>query len=279
MEAHPQRDRFARCRHTARSRSALGLHVASALQDGWTVFFALAGLHLALSVLESEGGAFSVWGPLLCGVTFGLGVASKFYVIPIEAVTIVYLAVVLWRQGRRPLAVWVSGAMLLSSLLTFTLTYVPWFRGWQLGDGVVRLSRSASGGDQSSHAIFLPDNADIRAWQWFVRPFVAWQEMEYAVPLPRMGIALANPVTWLAVLASAVVVFIKRRTERGATILLGALSRLVRAAPRREPPDLGPLGGERAAVRLRARGLAVEEVGEPLGRDKTVIAYVASRHW
>lgn len=247
----------------------------SGLQDGWTTFFALAGLHFALSVIESERGAFATWGPLLCGAVFGLGVATKFYVIPIEATAIIYVAVVLWRQGRRPLAVWASAAVLLSSLLAFTLTYLPWFAaGHSVPEWFAYLR--ALNEAISSHSISLIDNTDTRAWQWFVKPFVAWQEMEYAYPLPGMGIALANPVTWLATIPAAVVVVLRQRAQRGAMILLGllAVSYVPLLVVSRPIWVLSAVSVVPFAFAITA--VALKEVARRIGGMKVVMTYVAA---
>lgn len=252
----------------------------SALQDCWTVFFTLAGLHLALSIIDAKPGTassgateFATWGAPLCGAMFGLGVASKFYVVPIEAVTIVYVAVVLWRHGRRPLAVWVSGAVAITSIFVFTLTYVPWFRA---GNSAVewftyqRALLQAIG----LHAIHIPLDADIHAWQWFLRPFVAWQEMEYASPLPKVSSGIANPFTWLVVLPSAAIVLRSVRKQRGAATLLGLflISYVFMLSPNRPIWVLSAVSVEPFAFAIV--GLAVDRIGQYKGGAKTAIAYV-----
>lgn len=192
----------------------------SGLQDGWAPFWTLVALHVLLSVMETPSGAITVWGPLLCGALFGLGVTSKFYVVPIEAACILYVFVVFWRQGRGPLAIWTAGATLFSSLLVFILTYAPWFAaGHSVSEWLTY--QQALLETMTSHSRGFPDNRDIRAWEWFVRPFVAWQEMQYASPLPRMAIALASPLTWLVVLPAMAWTAIRQRSERGTMILLG----------------------------------------------------------
>lgn len=247
----------------------------SALQDGWTVFFALAGLHLALNVIETESLPGVVRSSLFCGIAFGLGVSSKFYVIPIEGAAIAYLVVVLWRQNRRPLAVWVSSTVLLTSVFVFTLTYYPWFRaGHSASEWFAYLGALMQ--SIATHSIQITDNADTHAWQWFVRPFVAWQELQYAVPLPRMGIAVANPVSWLAVLASAVVVFVARRKRKGDAILLGLflasyVPLLVAGRPIWVLSAVSVLPFAFALV-----GLTVDEVAHRFGGTRTAIAYVVA---
>ncbi len=193
----------------------------SALQDGWTPFWALVGLHLMLTVLRSRGGASALGGTVLAGIAFGLGVASKYYVIPIEAACVLFALVSFWRRGLRPLAVWVAVGTILSSLLVFLLTYAPWFAA---GHSVPEWFsyQQALLQSISTHDVVELGNHDIRAWAWFVRPFVAWQEMQYAAPLPRIAIAVANPLTWLAVLpAIAFLARAKQHSYRPAQWLFG----------------------------------------------------------
>lgn len=244
----------------------------SGLQDGWTAFFALAGVHLAVSVMNSKRPSFAMWGSIACGVVFGLGVSAKFYPVPIEAATIAYLAWVFWRQGRRPLAVWAAGSILMSSVLVYLLTFVPWFSaGHSAGEWFAYVQALLQA--TATHSISLPDNVDTHAWQWFLRPFVVWQEMEYAVPLPRMGTAVANPITWLAVLVSAAAVWVTRRRQRGVAVLLGlfAASYLPLVVVSRPIWVLSAVSVVPFAFALV--GVAVDEAGRRFGGWKTAVAY------
>lgn len=190
----------------------------SALQDGWTVFFALAGVLVTVEIARSEKRSRWLWLPLVAGAIFGLGTAAKFYVIPVELAAAGYLA---WTAGRRRRpadAAWAVVAILGGSLVAFVLTYAPWFAAGHSAAEWFPFERSVVA-TMATASIQAPYNRFTHAWQWFVVPFVGWNEIEFGWPLPSLGLAVANPFTWLVVLPSSAYLFWMRRDALGMWLL------------------------------------------------------------
>ncbi len=191
-----------------------------AIQEIWTTFFCLLALWLVSFLLDTDDRWAWIGLPIAAGVAFGCGVASKFYVVPLEAAAMLYLGWIALRRRGWADAVWVSGSILGVSFLTFVLTYAPWF-----GNGHSAVEwfayQRALVETISTHSFQLGLNRFIQPVLWFNKPFVGWMDMQYARPLPAVAVAAGNPFTWLMVFPAAIYLLVRRRNWYANRVMQG----------------------------------------------------------
>lgn len=190
-----------------------------AIQEVHAAFFVMLGAWL---VVEALGGESRRWAWLLplAGLSFGLGVASKFYAIPALVLSLLLLLRAAWQRrssGEAVLAVVSLGPL---AILVYLLTYAPWFtRGYDLSewarfqwatiDSMLTHSKPAIGWMANSRPVL-----------WFVRPFYAQADIALLPAGQQLSVAAGNPLVWLAVLPAAIHALIDSRQRRRDALLL-----------------------------------------------------------
>lgn len=201
------------------------------INDIYLAFFPLAGIYLAYRFRGSGNQAW-LFGS---GVSFGLGLASKWSALFPLSATFVLLVVAIHKEvagGARERIVHYCHAavlLLLVPVLVYLLTFIPWFgRGYSLSEWPA-LQRSMFL-ETSQHAGYKPklwDDRDNRAYKWFVAPSVfvdPFMNMDTVVGDGSQPISLekgftvllgyANPLVWLLVLPAVFLLFRRGIRER-----------------------------------------------------------------
>ncbi|MFA5843280.1 MAG: phospholipid carrier-dependent glycosyltransferase [Coriobacteriia bacterium] len=192
-----------------------------AIQEVHAAFFAMLGAWLAVEALRGEDTHRWRWLLPFAGVSFGLGVASKFYVIPALLLSMVLLIWSAWKRREPENVLLTVSSLGLLSFLVYLLTYIPWFgRGYGLGEWVrfqaavivtmVKHTRPA-------YAYLAYNKPSL----WFIRPFYGYADPAITTAgRVQLTIAVGNPFVWLAVLPATVYSLIKRpQLRRGALLL------------------------------------------------------------
>jgi dolichyl-phosphate-mannose--protein O-mannosyl transferase len=171
------------------------------INDIQAAFFAVLGAWLVVEALRAKGTRCWRWLVPLAGLSFGLGAASKFYALPVLAVSVVLLVWSAWKRRRADEGLLTVFALGPLPFLTYLLTYIPWFRrGYSLPEwfryqyffvqAMAAHTRPAIG--------FRANN---RAALWFLRPFYGFAEVALpATSHVQVSIGIGNPLVWLAVL-------------------------------------------------------------------------------
>ena len=169
-----------------------------AIQETWTTFFFLAGVVLAYAYHKRDRAFLLV----LSGVAFGLGMASKFHAffpLLVSLAALVYLA---WKDRSGARAVFAISCLVVTPMIIYLLTYVPWFgRGYDLFDWVrmqhvISVTMTTHPGNPMDQLI------DTKAWQWFLRP-MGYANFVISGGRPFLTVAYSNPLVWLLILPSA----------------------------------------------------------------------------
>lgn len=196
-----------------------------AVQEGYVLFFIVAGLWLALEFARGGGPGWL----LGAGVCLGLGLASKWSVaFPLAVI----LAALSWRVVRerpaRPEALrhlaFLAAALVLLPLWIYLASFYPWFtHGHGLAEWI-DLQRSMLHEMQTHRGFnrYLP-TIDHHAYLWFLRP-VYYIDVGFGPGDPVLLIAITNPAVWLLTLpAIAYLAYRARRDQLESQWLLLAL--------------------------------------------------------
>lgn len=191
------------------------------IQEVYAAFFAVLGSWLVLESLPALAGdptkarqSWRTWLLPLSGIVFGLGLASKAYVVFPMAVSFLLAC---WHAYRR--RVWsqfpmIAAAFVVLPAAIYLATYLPWFgRGYDLGEWFTFQSgvfEAMTTHDKPALGFF----ANNEPAAWFLRPFYSYGDYAMTAAGPQLAIALGNPVTWLLVLPSAVYSLLSRDRRR-----------------------------------------------------------------
>lgn len=190
------------------------------IQEVHTAFFFLLGTLLVIMNMRDEKDMLQRWWLLpLAGIAFGLGLASKTHALfPL----LVCIAVVINSALRlRNVTLFVFGILSLTALpfTIYLLTYIPWFgRGYELSDWI--FMQKALFEFMAAHRGNPMDSMiDIKAWQWFIKPFMGYGNFTYFEGKPYVTIAMGNPLIWMPVLPSAFYMFYKAMKRKDGWLL------------------------------------------------------------
>jgi dolichyl-phosphate-mannose-protein mannosyltransferase len=210
------------------------------INDIYLAFFPLAGIYLVYRYRESG----SQWWLLGSGLSFGLGLASKWSALFPLLVTCVLLMFSIHTEeagtSRERLARYCHGValLLIVPVMVYLLTFLPWFgRGYSISEWTA-VQRSMFL-ETSQHEGYRPkqwDDKDNRAYKWFVVPSVfvdPFMNMDTPdkgnLELPSfykcvtVVLGVANPVVWLLVLPALFFLSLRgvRKRDEGACYLSG----------------------------------------------------------
>jgi len=169
------------------------------IQETWTTFFFLLGVLSFIYYVKRE----KPWLLLLCGVIFGLGMASKFHALFPLLVCLAAGVQLAWKERSAARGTFIAACLILVPLTVYLLTYIPWFgRGYGLMDWVnmqqtLLMKMTTHRGNPMDQTI------DIAAWQWFLRP-LGYANFVFHEGRPFVTIAYSNPLVWLLVLPATV---------------------------------------------------------------------------
>jgi dolichyl-phosphate-mannose--protein O-mannosyl transferase len=173
-----------------------------AVQEVYMMFFGLAGIYAALRFDENGNALWLVSS----GLAFGLGVASKWYVIFPLAVTGAYLVYrttaspATGRTARLGTMLGIVAVFGLVPVTTYLLTFIPWFeRGYGISEWL--LLQKAMYLESTTHGGYNPYSLELdhNALVWFLKP-VSYSDMTNGNGTPRILLGMANPLVWLATL-------------------------------------------------------------------------------
>jgi 4-amino-4-deoxy-L-arabinose transferase-like glycosyltransferase len=210
------------------------------INDIYLAFFPMAAIYLAYRFRESGNQGWLIGS----GISFGLGLASKWSALFPMLVTFTMIAVAIHREievsARDRLARYFHTAvmLLLVPFFVYLFTFLPWFgRGYSLVEWTA-LQRSMFL-ETSQHVGYHPkqwDDRDNRAYKWFVTPSVFVDPFMNMDKFEEVGdesrsvdrgvtvvLGYANPLVWLLVLPAIVFAIRRglRERDEGALYLAG----------------------------------------------------------
>ena len=177
-----------------------------AVHEVYMACFSLAAIYFSLRFRHRE----NPWYLVLAGVSFGLGIASKWYVLFPLAVTGIFLLLDGTRlrgllRGERPgRAVLLAATLLLLPATVYLLTFLPWFlRGYGIVDWL--MLQKAMYIETKHHLGYNPYGyeVDYRPLLWFVKP-VAFGDFAMGKDGPVVLLGITNPLSWLLTLPAMV---------------------------------------------------------------------------
>ncbi len=171
-----------------------------AIQESQTTFFILLGTWLALEATVRGLDGPQRWLVPLSGLSFGLGVSSKFYALPPLVVSVVILLLASRKRRRWDESMFVAASLVGVPALVYLLSYAPWFtRGYGLWDFIVY-----------QRALMESILTHSRTWGfikfdepalWFVQPFMGFADFVVDPQgVGHLSVAAGNPLVWLMVL-------------------------------------------------------------------------------
>jgi 4-amino-4-deoxy-L-arabinose transferase-like glycosyltransferase len=198
-----------------------------AIQEVYMPFFLLLGIYLALRHQEKKNMVLLV----LSGVTFGLGLASKWHVAVPLALTLMLLVYLCLKQAE--LSPFEKSAELLLyfavfvvlPLTTYVLTYYPWLlhRGYDLGE--LLFSQKLMFNENLVHKGANPEMLLIQDHSpllWFLRP-VGFADFVMNGDEPVVVLGVSNPLVWLLTLPAVGYLAFRIRTLNWQGVFLLAL--------------------------------------------------------
>lgn len=181
-----------------------------AIQEVYMPFFCLAAIYAALIYADGDHPLSLV----LSGLSFGLGIAAKWYVLFPLAVTSVFLCIKSLRReetaaGEKLIeSFFILSALIVLPLLVYLVTYFPWFyhRGYSLWEFMS--AQRIMYAENLIHKGYNPYllEADGHPSHWFIHP-VAWVDFFFAEGKPWVLLALLNPVVCFATLPAVCYLF------------------------------------------------------------------------
>lgn len=182
-----------------------------AVQEVYMAFFYLTGIYLALKYIDS----LKPYMLILSGISFGLGIASKWYVVFSLFMTIIFL---LYKTLKDPqsgikekgsLIVFISSALILLPLTVYLLTFIPWFqRGYSISEWL--FLQKAMYIESKTHIGYSPYTLELghKAYLWFIKP-VAYADLAIAAGNPTFLVGISNPFVWLLTIPSIIYLLYK----------------------------------------------------------------------
>src|SRR5512133_2967561 len=177
-----------------------------AVQEVHMTFFALAGIYCCLLFRRRENVRYLV----LAGLSFGLGIASKWYVVFPLAATGLFL--LFERQNlnerlsgeRLSRGILLAAALLILPLTVYILTFTPWFlRGYGVAEWLTL--QKAMYIETKHHLGYNPYGyeVDYKPLLWFVKP-VAFGVFAMGTAGPVVLLGITNPLSWLLTLPAMI---------------------------------------------------------------------------
>jgi len=190
-----------------------------AIQEVHAAFFVMLGAWLVVEALRGEPFRWR-WLVPLAGLSFGLGVASKFYAIPALVLSLLLLLNAAWRRRSTDGAALAVVSMGPLAFLVYLLTYAPWFtRGYDIAEWV--LFQRATIESMLMHSKpAIGWMADNRPFLWFIRPFYAQADIALLPAGQQLSVAAGNPLVWLAVLPAAAYSLLDKKLRGRDALLL-----------------------------------------------------------
>lgn len=191
-----------------------------AIQEVHVAFFIVLGAWLAVEALRAESTREWRWLVPLAGLSFGLGVASKFYALAPMALAAGLLLADARRRKAGAEALLVGASLGPLPFLTYLLTWTPWFgRGYSLAEWL--RFQGAIVEAMVTHTrppvAFMAFN---RPALWFLAPFYGFVDVAMAQAGPQVIIAVGNPLVWLAMLPAVAYSLLTPAQRRRDALLL-----------------------------------------------------------
>lgn len=169
------------------------------IQEVYMPFFILAGVCYALGYLDSR----KPFMLIISGLSFGLGMASKWYVLFPLMISNIYLGYKIFRDSQSEFQMKLQEIFFLFTaccVIPFTvylLTFIPWFeRGYGISDWFIlhksMLAETKAHGGYSPYTLKL----DIKASLWFLKP-VSYVDVAAGDGKVLALFAITNPLVWL----------------------------------------------------------------------------------
>ena len=172
-----------------------------AVQEVYMPCFTLLAILCVLCFVDTKKAL-----PLLAGgLFFGLGIASKWYVLFPLLVTCGYCVYCTISDGSgRSGAIAAAMALLLLPAAVYLLTFLPWFqRGYDLEEWC-RLQKTMYV-ESTTHQGYTPYELELdhEPYLWFVKP-VVHADLTAEGGEPDILLAVSNPFVWLLVIPATV---------------------------------------------------------------------------
>lgn len=172
-----------------------------AVHEVHMAFFSLAGIYCCLLFRRRE----NVLCLVLAGVAFGLGIASKWYVIfPLATSGLFLLSGLKSLRERVDRGVLLAATLILLPLTVYLLTFFPWFlRGYGVTEWLTL--QKAMYIETKHHLGYNPYGyeVDIKPLLWFVKP-VAFGDFAMGPTGPVVLMGISNPFSWLLTLPAMI---------------------------------------------------------------------------
>ncbi len=173
-----------------------------AVHEVYMACFSLAGIYCAL-MFRDEGRSSAL---VISGISFGLGLASKWYVaFPLLCTTLYLIFDTAQRDVTASPEKYTRAVLTVSSLvlLPFTvylLTFIPWFGGGFSFAEWFRLQYVMLG-ETATHAgyTYYGMELDHKPYLWFLKP-VGIADVSAAEGKVQVFVGISNPVVWLMTL-------------------------------------------------------------------------------
>lgn len=192
-----------------------------AINDVHAAFFALVGVWLTVEALRAADTRSWRWIVPLAGLAFGLGIAEKFYALPLLAVAMVVLLFSAWKRRCGDEALLAAMALGPLPFVVYLLTYIPWFgRGYNVAEWV-RYQGALLNAMSSFSRPAVGYRANDQAVWWFVKPFYGHDEVAItAAHQVQLSVGVGNPFVWLAVIPVLVYALVNPEQRRRDALLL-----------------------------------------------------------
>lgn len=181
-----------------------------AVHEVYMAFFSLAGIYFALRYLDGQ----KPYLLILSGISFGLGMASKWNVIfsLITAYSVLLYKILRDSGFNRPeksiKLLFVTSAIVVLPVTIYILTFIPWFqRGYSIPEWI--FLQKAMLLESKTHTGYLSSSIefDHKPYLWFVKPVAFADRAIYGKPTVLVGIS--NPFVWLLTIPSMIYVLYK----------------------------------------------------------------------
>lgn len=190
-----------------------------AIQEAWTMFFFLLGTLLAVLYFKGVSAVPFLLGKggdkedkpqregsaalmlIFSGLSFGLGIASKFHSLFPLFVCLGAGMFFSWKERSPSKGILIICCLVLIPSLVYFLTYIPWFgRGYGITDWI-EMQRVVLTKMMTHTGNPMDQIIDTKAWQWFLRP-MGYANFVHFDGKPFVTIAFSNPFVWTLVLPS-----------------------------------------------------------------------------
>lgn len=192
-----------------------------AVQEVYMPFFILSGILLSMKYMQKmkQTDRTSPLLLILSGVSFGLGLASKWYVAFPLLITCACLSYNAVRDsgdssGKISKLIFHFSALIVLPLTIYLLTFAPWFaRGYDLSEWAYL--QKAMSLETATHTGYNPFTLELdhRASLWFIKP-VAFADFILDGSRPVVLLGMSNPLVWLLTIPSTIFVLYRGIRER-----------------------------------------------------------------